>query len=134
MTKTVFNREEIELLDGTVIVLHQLTLAAQRQAMKRLTADLPEADEENEDPFTNRLLEVTEFVIQSIYKNKTEKPEKWLESIKDREVFEDIMDMETMKYILKSVLGFDLDVFLTAALENPMEIAAAAAKMEKTPA
>lgn len=93
--------EELELLDGTVVTLRALSISRQRKAMKMIGEDLEEESEDNPDPLTKRLLQVFAFVF------KNDDAAAHLQE--DYEALEDAVDMDTLKYVIKKAVGFDLD-------------------------
>lgn len=119
MATAVYNREEIELLDGSTLELKAMNIKNRRRFMKsynELVTSMPETTPETEDEFMAQaesfedgLLKLIPYCVagqrpewDNIWSKDAEEAETALDSMLDA------LDTDTVQYIIKQVAGIDL--------------------------
>ena len=100
MAKTVFNTEEIELLDGTVVRLRPLNIRKMKEFQARFAELQADTEKESEEAgFLDGLLELAGICLQG--------PAPELAA--DAEKLEDTLDLESIYRIIEISTGIKLN-------------------------
>ncbi len=111
MATAVYNREEIELLDGTTLTLKAMSIKSRRDFMKRFN-ELAESEKPEDYDFTDSENDLIKLIPYCVAGQRPEWENVWSNDEKEQEEALDALlgalDPETTYYIIKQVVGLDL--------------------------
>jgi hypothetical protein len=126
LATAVYNSEEIELLDGTTLVLRAMTIKNRRKFMKAFNSmaeiQQPEGDELDPTVAEDALLKLLPYCVagqrpswEGVWSEDDEAVEAAIDDITDA------LDYETVYYIIKQTSGIDLKAMDQMVMEAMMK-------------